>query len=134
MKDTCRKVLQRERYILHRVIGAGHSTGKPAAGRTSAKDAAREKILDYRILGDNNVFIETVPDSAIFGILTEFIRDGKRIPVTDRKYRIYSRLVVAAFPARALYRKARGRAGAVLRKSGIRSRAGAVLKAFGIRK
>ena len=40
---------------------------------------------NYRIGGDNRWFSEIVPREWIFGILTEIIRDGRHISVTEDK-------------------------------------------------
>lgn len=53
-------------YVMHRIIRV-YSDGT------------------YRIGGDNRWFSEIVPGEWIFGILTEIIRDGKHISVTEDK-------------------------------------------------
>lgn len=48
---------------------------------------------DYVLCGDNRCKREYgVPDEWIIGILTGVIRDGKTIPVTDRRYQRYVHL------------------------------------------
>ena len=48
---------------------------------------------DYVICGDNRCKREFgVPDDWIIGILTGVIRDGKTIPVTNRRYQLYVHL------------------------------------------
>ena len=43
---------------------------------------------DYMICGDNRWQRETgITDRHIIGVLTAVIRDGKQLPVTDRRYR-----------------------------------------------
>ena len=54
-------------YVLHRVIGV--------------------KRDHYLIRGDNTYALETVPDSAVLGVLTAFQRKGKKYSVTDRNRR-----------------------------------------------
>lgn len=61
------------KYVLHRILKV-------------RKD-------DYVIYGDNCWQMEYgITDSHIIGVLSAVIRDGKTIPVTDRKYRIYVHL------------------------------------------
>lgn len=43
----------------------------------------------YKIVGDNRVASETVPEEWIFGILTEIIRDGQHISVESDEYKAY---------------------------------------------
>ena len=60
-------------YVLHRVI----------------------KVTEdgYVIRGDNTIGSDTgVTDADVIGVLSAFVRDGKTIPVTDRKYRLYARV------------------------------------------
>lgn len=69
------------KYILHRVIEAG-----PAG---------------YVFRGDNNRTGESgIQEDQVIGVLTAFIRDGREIPVTDGRYRLYVRLWCGLFPLR----------------------------------
>ncbi len=69
-------------YVLHRVL------------------KVREN--DYVICGDNRWAKEYgVTDRQILGVLTAVIRDGKEVPVTDRRYRLYVRVWCGLFPLRA---------------------------------
>ncbi|MGN0574810.1 MAG: S24/S26 family peptidase [Ruminococcus sp.] len=69
-------------YVLHRIL------------------KVREN--DYVICGDNRCSREYgITDKHIIGVLTGIIRDGREIPVTDRKYRIYVHLWCDFFPVRA---------------------------------
>lgn len=69
-------------YVLHRIL------------------KVREN--DYVICGDNRWNKEYgITDRHIIGVLTGVIRNGKEIPVTDRKYRIYVHLWCDFFPVRA---------------------------------
>ena len=52
--------------------------------------------------GDNTYVLEEVPDSALVGVLTGFVRKGKQIPVTDRRYRLYAAFWCAVYPLRRL--------------------------------
>ena len=59
-------------YVLHRVVKVGET---------------------YTCLGDNQVYTEPgISHEQMIGVVTEFVRDGKKIPVTDLRYRIYSRV------------------------------------------
>lgn len=69
-------------YVLHRIL------------------KVREN--DYVICGDNRWSKEYgITDRHIIGVLTGIIRDGREVPVTDRKYRIYVHLWCDFFPVRA---------------------------------
>ncbi len=69
-------------YVLHRIL------------------EVREN--DYVICGDNRWKKEYgITDGHIIGVLTGMIRDGREIPVTDRKYRIYVHIWCDFFPVRA---------------------------------
>ena len=71
-------------YVLHRIL------------------KVREN--DYVICGDNRWSKEYgITDRHIIGVLTGIIRDGREIPVTDRKYRIYVHLWCDFFPVRAFF-------------------------------
>lgn len=71
-------------YVLHRIL------------------KVREN--DYVICGDNRCSREYgITDRHIIGVLTGIIRDGREIPVTDRKYRIYVHLWCDFFPVRAFF-------------------------------
>ena len=68
-------------YVLHRIL------------------KVREN--DYIICGDNRCIREYgITDRHIIGVLTGIIRDGREIPLTDRKYRIYVHLWCDFFPVR----------------------------------
>lgn len=69
-----------ERYVLHRIL------------------KVREQ--DYWIVGDNNRKGESVKDEQILGVLTQVVRDGKTIRVTDPGYQIYVHLWCDLFPLR----------------------------------
>lgn len=69
-------------YVLHRIL------------------KVREN--DYVICGDNRCNREYgITDRHIIGVLTGIIREGKEIPVTDLKYRIYVHFWCDFFPVRA---------------------------------
>lgn len=58
-----------KQYVLHRVL----------------------KVTDtgYIIRGDNCIKKETVPESDIMGLMTEYVRDGKTFSVSDPVYKRY---------------------------------------------
>lgn len=69
-------------YVLHRIL------------------KVRDKT--YVTCGDNRWQREFgITDRQIIGVLTAVIRDGKEIPMTDRKYRIYVHLWCDFFYVRA---------------------------------
>lgn len=86
-------------YVLHRVIGV-HEGG-------------------YDIRGDNTVLLESVPEEAVIGVLTSFIREGKKYEVTDISYQWYARIWSDAFPVRMLFWRLRYRAKVLADRLGI---------------
>lgn len=54
----------------------------------------------YWIVGDNCVSGETVPEENVLGILTQVVRDGKTINVTDKGYLCYVHLWCDFYPVR----------------------------------
>ena len=69
------------RYILHRVVGT-----RPDG---------------YVMRGDNVERTEYgVADSDVLGVMTAFVRDGKRIEVASPSYRLYARIWTALYPVR----------------------------------
>ena len=73
-------------YVLHRVL------------------QVREQ--DYVICGDNRWSKEYgITDRHILGVLTAVVRDGKELPVTDWRYRLYVHLWCDLFPLRAFLLK-----------------------------
>ena len=85
-----------ENYILHRVI--------------------RVKKGCYIIRGDNNSASERVPDEAILGVLTSYVRNGAERSVTDPDYIAYYKRRVRRNPLRRLARFARKVSGNVRRR------------------
>ena len=70
-------------YVLHRIL--------------------KVRKNDYVICGDNRCNKEYgITDRHIIGVLSGIIRDGREIPVTDIKCRIYSHLWCDLFPVRVL--------------------------------
>ena len=84
-------------YVLHRVIAVNDDG-------------------TYLIRGDNTYSDEIVPDSAVLGVLTEFVRDGKQYKVTDEEYLRYVRARVKSYPMRRLYMKTKWRTKSVIKK------------------
>ena len=85
------------KYVLHRVIEVNDDG-------------------TYSIRGDNTYSIETVPEEAVIGVLTSFVRDGKQYSVTDPEYLRYVKFWCEAYPARSAYTHAKWRTKAVLRR------------------
>lgn len=83
-------------YVLHRIL------------------KVREK--DYWIVGDNCVSGEYVKEEQIIGVLTAVVRDGKKITVDDRKYRLYVWLWCNFYPVRFFLLRCKGLLYRVLRK------------------
>ncbi len=70
------------KYVLHRVL--------------------KVRRDGYVLCGDNQWRREYgITDRQIIGVLTAFVRDGKEIPVTDRRYRLYVHLWCDLFWLRA---------------------------------
>lgn len=86
-------------YVLHRIL--------------------KVRAKDYVICGDNRWRREYgVPDAWILGVLTAVVRDGKEIPVTDRRYQLYVHLWCDFFYVRAVLFWLRDLPGRVKRKFG----------------
>ena len=85
-----------ENYVLHRVIGFGNDC--------------------YLIRGDNTYSVETVPEQAVIGVLTAFVRKGKQRKVTDPRYLVYVHIWCRIYPLRSCYVRARRLAGRVVRR------------------
>ena len=72
---------RRHQYVLHRIV------------------EVRE--YDYVILGDNCINKEYgIRDEDIIGVLTEFLRNGKKISIESKLYKFYSRFWYAIYPIR----------------------------------
>lgn len=73
-------------YVLHRILKVRES--------------------DYVICGDNRWSRETgITDRQIIGVLTAVVRNGKVLPVTAFRYRLYVHLWCDLFPLRAVILK-----------------------------
>lgn len=74
-------------YVLHRIIKVQEN--------------------GYIICGDNLEQMEPVREEQVLGVLTEIVRDGKKIQVTDASYLFYVHFWWDAYPVRFLYRRTR---------------------------
>lgn len=74
----------------------------------------------YIIRGDNTFSLETVPDGDVIGVLTDFVRKGKKHVVADRGYMFYARFWNGIYPIRSAFVRLRRLVGRVARKLGIR--------------
>ena len=70
----------------------------------------------YLIRGDNTYALEKVPDSAVIGVLTSFVRKGKRTSATNPLYKCYVRIWNLLYPLRAFYVRGRRFLGKLYRK------------------
>lgn len=78
-----------ERYILHRII------------------AVRES--DYVIRGDNCISKEYgITDADILGVMTAYVRNGKKHTTDEFAYRLYSRFWVFTGPVRVFLKRVKG--------------------------
>ena len=74
-------------YVLHRIL--------------------KVRPNDYVICGDNRYGKEYgITDKHIIGVLTAVVRNGKEIPITNWKYKVYVHLWCDFFPIRAFILKA----------------------------
>ena len=70
-------------YVLHRIV--------------------RVRETDYVLCGDNRIRREKgVCDRQIIGVLTAVVRNGRTVPVTSLRYRLYARAVCALYPLRVI--------------------------------
>lgn len=91
---------------------------------TRGKDHVLHRVIGvepdhYLIRGDNTYATEHVPDSAVIGVLSSFVRKGKEHAVTEPGYQRYVRFWDAIYPLRALRFRARRRAVGLARRLGI---------------
>lgn len=75
----------------------------------------------YRIVGDNRVKAETVMEEWIIGILTEIIKDGRRVTVESEEYLAY----VKKLPSARFRLRLKLRFGGLIRK---------IKRIFGVKK
>ena len=88
-----------ESYVLHRVVDV--------------------KEDHYLIRGDNTYTLENVPDRAVLGVLTGFVRKGKQHSVEEEGYRRYVRFWDAIYPLRAVCFRFKRWSVGIARKLGI---------------
>lgn len=67
-------------FVLHRIVSVGQE--------------------GYCIRGDNCYYSEQVRPDQVLGVMTEVVRSGKTIRVTDFRYRCYTRIWMASYPLR----------------------------------
>ena len=112
--DSMRPLIRQDRDIL--IIEKPHGRLKkydvPLYKRDSGQYVLHRVLKvrenDYVICGDNCYNKEYgITDRHIIGVLTAVVRDGKEVPITDRRYRIYVHLWCDFFPIRALILKAK---------------------------
>ena len=80
----------KDKYVLHRII----------------------KVLpeEYVILGDNCVNPEKgIKDSDIYGKMISFNRSGKEHSIKEKRYRLYSFMILHTIPVRVFFKKFRFR-------------------------
>ena len=70
----------------------------------------------HRVIEVNDDGTYLMPDSAVLGVLTEFVRDGKQYKVTDEEYLRYVHAWCAAYPVRRLYIRTKGRTKRAVKK------------------
>ena len=92
-------------YVLHRVLA-------PVEG-------------GYIIRGDNCYADESVPEEAVFGVLTEFFRKDKHILCTDKKYLRYAERRVKTYRFRRFFVRIKWKIKGAIKK---------ILRVFGIKK
>lgn len=87
-------------YILHRVI--------------------KMTAEGYRIMGDNCMAYEEVPESAILGRLDEFWRDERHCDPRSAAWLLYARVWHALLPIRKGIRRIHGAAKRIAKKIGLK--------------
>lgn len=94
-----------DKYVLHRIV--------------------QVRVADYVILGDNSVNREYgITDDDILGVMTGFVRKGKPYSVTEKKYRLYTFLILHTIGLRIFLKRISWRVKAGIKKVlGIRGKA-----------
>ena len=107
--DSMMPLLRENRDLIHirRVNGRCRKYDVPLYKRDSGQYVLHRILKvrknDYVICGDNRCNKEYgITDRHIIGVLSGIIRDGREIPVTDIKCRIYAHLWCDLFPVRVL--------------------------------
>ena len=110
--DSMRPLIRQDRDIL--IIEKPHSRLKkydvPLYKRDSGQYVLHRVLKvrdnDYVICGDNRYSKEYgISDRHIIGVLTAVVRDGKEMPITDWRYKVYVHLWCDLFPIRAIILK-----------------------------
>lgn len=84
-------------YVLHRIV--------------------KVRAEDYVLCGDNRIRRETgITDRHILGRLTAVIRQGKTVPVSSFRLRLYALAVCALYPLRFVFRKIKSALRRLIRK------------------
>ena len=112
--DSMRPLIRQDRDLL--IIEKPHGRLKkydvPLYKRDSGQYVLHRVLKvrrdDYVICGDNRYSKEYgITDRHIIGVLTTVVRDGKEMPLTDLRYRLYVHLWCDLFPIRAWILKAK---------------------------
>ena len=107
--DSMRPLIRQDRDIL--IIEKPHGRLKKYDVLLYKRDSGQyvlHRVLkvhenDYVICGDNRYCKEYgITDRHIIGVLTAVVRDGKEIPITDLRYRLYVHLWCDFFPIRSV--------------------------------
>ena len=146
MSVTFEEILARDGILVYRTRGKSMEpmlrqnrdlvTIRPPSSRLKKYDVALyrrggEHVLHrvikveedrYLIRGDNTFSLENVPDGSVIGVLTGFVRKGKKHGVADRGYRFYVRIWCGIYPIRAFFARLRLLAGRIARRLGIRKK------------
>lgn len=112
--DSMRPLIRQDRDILiiEKPVGRLKKYDVPLYKRDSGQYVLHRILKvrerDYVICGDNRYSKEYgITDRHIIGVLTAVVRDGKEIPITDWRYRLYVHLWCDFFPIRVFILKAR---------------------------
>lgn len=90
------------------------------SGKLVMHRVVADKGAYYLCNGDNLTTFERVPHADMIALVTAFTRDGKRIEITDWRYRLYCRIWHYSRPLRHFYRHTRAAIGRLLRKAGLK--------------
>ena len=112
--DSMRPLIRQDRDILiiEKIQGRLKKYDVPLYKRDSGQYVLHRVLKvrenDYVICGDNRYCKEYgITDRHIIGVLTAVVRDGKEIPITNWRYRLYVHLWCDLFPLRAFILKAK---------------------------
>ena len=143
MTTTFEELLRRDGKLVYRTKGVSMPPMlrqdrdlvmiEPPQGRLRPRDVAlyrrgKDYVLHrvirvedgyYLIRGDNTYALEKVPEKAVLGVLTGFVRKGKQHRVTDRGYLLYVRVWCVLYPLRHFCIRVRRLAYAAAKKMGV---------------